>query len=303
MAIVKAALLENLRKIFVGIFQKALNSAPSQWKKVATRVPSSTSENSYGWLSKFPMLREWIGDRVLKSIKEKGYSITNKKYEGTVDIDRTDIEDDNLGMYGSIVASMGQEAEDHVDRGIFGLLPIGFTSLCYDGQFFFDEDHPVNAEVDGSGADSSVSNIINPLVLDKAPWYLLDASRPVKPLIYQDRSPAEFDAITDPKNDTVFMKDKYLYGVRARRNFGYGFWQQAVASRDDLTEANFNAAFQRMMEFTRDGGGKLGLMPTLLVVSPANRAAALDVVEALTKANGASNTNYKAVEVLVCRWL
>ncbi len=301
--IITATVLENLRKTFVKLFQDSLAKAPSQWKKVATKIQSSSKENAYGWLSKFPMLREWVGDRVLGSMKESGYVIPNKKYEGTLAVDRADIEDDNLGIYSTIASSMGQESEDHIDRNIFKLLTDGFATLCYDGQNFFDTDHPVNAEVDGSGADSSVANIINPATTTETPWFLLDTSRPLKPLIYQERTKAEMDAITDPKQDTVFTTDNYLYGVRARRAFGYGFWQQAVACRDALNEANFNAAFKAMAEFKRDGGDPLGCMPTLLVVPPALRASANEVIEVMNKDGGASNPNYKAVEVMVCPWL
>ncbi len=301
--IIKAAVLEGLRKTFVSLFATGLDNAQSLWKKVATKVPSRSKENTYGWLSKFPALREWVGERTLKSLKESAYTLPNKKFEGTIDVDRADIEDDNLGIYGPVAQSMGQESEDHIDREVFRLLKNGFTNLCYDGQNFFDTEHPVAANEDGTGSVSSVSNIINPDKTDGAPWFLLDTSRPLKPLIYQERTKAEMEVITDPKQSTVFMLDKYLYGVRARRAFGYGFWQQAVACRDTLNEENFNAAFQAMSEFERDGGDPLGCMPTLLVVPPALRAAANEVVKVMNKANGASNPNYKAVEVMVCRWL
>lgn len=301
--IVKSTTLNELRVMFSGLFKAGLAGAPSQWKKVATQIKSTSAENTYGWLGKFPQLREWVGDRVIKNMKEFGYTISNKKYEGTVGVDRADIEDDNLGIYNPIFTSMGEEAENHIDRNIFSLLAGGFAAACYDGQYFFDEDHPVNAEVDGSGADTSVSNIVNPLVVDKAPWFLLDTSRALKPLIYQDRQPAEFEAITNSQQDTVFMTDQYMYGVRARRNFGYGFWQMAVGCRDELNAANFNAAYQKMCEMEADGGEKLGLRPTLLVVPPSLRAAAQAVINAQFINGGDSNINFKAVEVLDVPWL
>jgi len=300
--IITSSLLEDLRKSFVTLFKKGLANSSSQWKKVATRVPSSTKENTYGWLGKFPSLREWVGDRVLKSMKEHGYTLPNKKFESTVDVDRADIEDDNLGVYNVIAESAGQEAEDHIDRNVFAVLADGFNNLCYDGQNFFDEEHPVYPEADGTGVVVPTSNILNPLITDKPAWFLLDCSRPLKPLIFQERTPAEMDAITDPKNDTVFMKDVYLYGVRARRAFGVGFWQQAVGCRDTLSEANFNAAYKMMMDFKKDGGDKLGIRPTILVVNSDNVATANELINAMTKANGASNPLYKRVEVLECTW-
>jgi phage major head subunit gpT-like protein len=38
----------------------------------------------------------------------------------------------------------------------------------------------------------------------------------------------ELDQLTNPSaSDRVFLKDEYLYGVRARYNAGYGLWQFA----------------------------------------------------------------------------
>lgn len=307
--IIKSATIEAIRTQFGKVFQRAIASAPEHWKRVATLVPSGSAENTYGWLGKFPALREWVGERLLRSVKEHAYTITNKKFESTVDVDRADIEDDNLGVYTPLVRSLGEEVMAQIDREIFGLLGAGFANLCYDGQNFFDTDHPVNAAVDGKGANTPTSNLLDPApgaggkIDRKTPWYLLNTKRSLKPLIFQERTKPELETVTDTRNDTVFMKDKYLYGARVRRAFGYGFWQMAVAARVDLTEKNLNTAMKTMMEFKADGGDPLGMMPDLLVVPPALRAAANEAVLAERKANGASNPNYKAVDVLITPWL
>lgn len=61
-------------------------------------------------------------------------------------------------------------------------------------------------------------------------WYLLCTSKSLKPLIYQERKAPKFDALIDDKDENVFMRKQYLYGVHARSNVGYGFWQMAYAS-------------------------------------------------------------------------
>ncbi len=72
----------------------------------------------------------------------KGYTITNKDFEVTVGVDRNDIEDDNLGVYGPLMQEMGVSAAQQPDDLTFGLLAQGATETCYDGQCFFDTDHP-----------------------------------------------------------------------------------------------------------------------------------------------------------------
>jgi phage major head subunit gpT-like protein len=113
--------------------------------------------------------------------------------------------------------------------------------------------------------------------------------------------------ITDPGNDAgndaVFMKDIYLFGVRWRGNFGYGFWQQAVASKTALTAANYEAARLKMQTFKKDGGAPMGIRPTHLVVGSENEAAARKILEAQFVGGGDSNLNYHTAELIVSPWL
>lgn len=160
MAMINSATLNALRVSFNKKFEEGKGRAAPQFSQIATVVTSSAKSNTYGWLGQFPAFREWIGDRVLKSMKEHSYSITNKSFETSVAVDRDDIADDNVGVYGPMMDEMGYASEVFPDELCFPLLKAGFTTECYDGQYFFDTDHPVNAEVDGSGADTSVANVI-----------------------------------------------------------------------------------------------------------------------------------------------
>jgi phage major head subunit gpT-like protein len=53
-------------------------------------------------------------------------------------------------------------------------------------------------------------------------WYLACTDRVVKPFVFQNRIPAEFSWLNLPEDENVFMRDEYLYGVRARGAAGYG---------------------------------------------------------------------------------
>ena len=299
MAIITPALIASLRTGFSKAFQDALASTPTDWEKVATRVPSSNASNTYAWLNQFPKLREWVGDRVVKDMAASGYQVANKLFEATVGVKRTDIEDDNVGVYTPLFAEMGRAAKSHADELVFGLLAAGESTLCYDGQNFFDTDHPVYPNVGGTGTAVTVAN----LQAGTGPaWYLLDCSRALKPLIFQERTKPELEAMTASNDEGVFVRDEYRYGVRYRCNAGFGFWQLAYKSKATLDADNFNAAVAAMMAITADGGRPLGVKPTHLVVPPALRAAALALIEA-QQINGSSNPNYKAVEVIVSPWV
>lgn len=58
-------------------------------------------------------------------------------------------------------------------------------------------------------------------------WYMLKTNQAVRPFIFQDREPVEFTALED-RSDEGFMREKFLYGVRARYRITYGYWQYAL---------------------------------------------------------------------------
>lgn len=313
MALVTQDVLNALRTGFRAEFEQAKSKAVNYWPTVATLVSSSSKSNTYGWLGQYPKLREWVGDRSVKSIAEYEYAITNKKYEATVGVKRDDFEDDNLGVYTPLIQEMGYATATHPDELVFSLLGKGRETACYDKKMFFAEDHPVYSRVDATGDAVSVSNLLRPAaesgtVTDKTPWYLLDVSRPLKPLIFQERTKPELQAITDPKQDHVFTKDEYLYGVRYRCNAGFGFWQQAICCTDDLNVDNFELALLTLQSFAADGGRPLGLgrggkAGLQLVVPPALFSAAKDVVDVQLIKGGETNKWHDAATIINCPWL
>lgn len=290
----------NLATLFTGFkaaFQRGFSGVSPLWSMVATLVPSGTGSEDYGWLGQIPGMREWIGDRLIHNLKQHGYSIKNKKFELTVGVPEDKVKDDQYGVYAPMMEMMGQSAASHPDELVFALLAAGFTTACFDGQYFFDTDHPV---VQADGTTASVSNM---QAGAGTPWFLMDTRRPLKPLILQRREEARFVRKDKPEDDNVFMSGDLVYGVDDRKNVGFGFWQMAFGSKADLDAANFDAAMAAMGAFKGDHGKPLGVMPNLLVVGPSNRAKAKAVVEAERLAGGASNTNFKAVDVLVVPWL
>lgn len=290
----------NLAALFTGyktVFNEAFAAAESDWDKVATLVPSSTKQETYAWLGTSTRFREWIGERVIQNLKSHDYTIKNVSFENTVGVDRDDIEDDTYGVYRPLIAQLGQDAKTHPDTLVFGLLKAGFDTVCYDGQYFFDTDHPV---IDKTGAEQSVSNVQDG---DKTPWFLLDTSKAVKPLIFQRRRDYTFVAMDNGEDEAVFMRKQYRYGVDARVNSGYGLWQLAFGSKKALTAENYAAARAAMMSLKGDGGKPLNVRPTLLVVPPELEGAAREILLAERNDMGATNVYRNTAELLVTPWL
>jgi phage major head subunit gpT-like protein len=294
--IVNRANLGILTQALNAAFKGGLTLAKPQWQEVAMLVPSSTAEEKYAWLGMTTKYREWIGERQYQNLKQHDYAIKNKTFESTVAVPREAIEDDQFGVYAPLAAQMGMDAMLHPDELVFGLLAAGFSTVCYDGQYFFDVDHPVGPQ----GAEASVSNFGGGA---GAAWYLLDTSQIVKPIIFQKRRDYNFVPRTAITDDNVFDNNEFVWGSDARVNVGYGLWQMAYASKQTLDATNYGAARAAMMSFKADNGKPLAVRPGILLVPPALEAAALNVVQAERLANGADNVYRNTARAVVCPWL
>ena len=203
-------------------------------------------------------------------------------------VPRTAIEDDVYGVYAPMMTELGRSAAAQPDELVFGLLKDGDNVKCYDDKAFFAADHMVkdargklvaqkNADLGGSGPT----------------WYVLDTTRAIKPVIFQDRKKPNFVSMVGETDESVFNRANYVYGVDSRNNVGFGFWQMAQASNQELTADNLWAAIQAIGGRTGDGGKPLGLRASLLVVPSNLEAQATDLLTAdlLAAAGGGTETN------------
>ena len=294
---INRANLDNLFTGFSTAFNGAMEAAKPQHDRVAMTVPSSTKKLTYAWLGKIPGFRQWVGDRVIQNISNQTWTVENVPYENTIGVDRDDIEDDQYGVYAPLFSEMGFATAQHPSETLFALLASGFTTACYDGQFFIDTDHPV---IDINGVTQSVSNDGGG---GGTAWYLLATKRMVKPLIWQARKPYNFVRMDNETDENVFMRKEFIYGVDARAAAAFGLWQLAYGSQDTLNIANYATARAAMMALYADGGKKLGIVPDLLVVPPSLEKEALEVIQDERQANGATNTYRGTAEVLVSPYL
>jgi len=275
--------------------------------KIATQRPSSTRQNTYAWMAKLPTLREWVGERVVNAIASHTYTIENKDFELTLELDRNDILDDQYGLFNPVAEEIGRSSRKWPDQQLVKLIKAGTTTLCHDGQNFFDVDHPVDRYTPSLGIQSNLFNLVlNPdnysalrtammtwvgedqqpmgvspnllvvppqleqmarLILhadfiapqklagetqvgtntntlkgtadllvipelagEPRAWYLLDTTRVIKPFVFQLRQAPNFVQYTDTKAESVFRRKKFVYGVDARGNAGFGLWFLAARS-------------------------------------------------------------------------
>ena len=298
MAIVKTDIPKLLEAGLKTIFFDYFTGIVGDWGKIATVVPSGMDTETYAWLGAGPNMREFKAERIPAGLLEHDYSIKNKTWEASIAVDRAALEDDQYGQIKIRVQDLADAARRHQDSLVFGLLKDGFSTLCYDGQYFFDNDHAegdsgTQSNIASSALSASVlqtgitamakmkddkgniigivpdtlvvppdlewtarellestytpdtatdktdmrSNVLkgkldlvmSPYLTDTNHWFLLCTKRPLKPVLFQDRMPVEFSAL-EGNSENGFMRDQYVYGVRARYNVGYGLWQLAYGS-------------------------------------------------------------------------
>lgn len=295
--LVNAANLDSLRVGFSTAFQSGLGQAQSMHDRVATMVRSTQMEQSYGWLGKIPNVREWIGPRAVQNLMQHDYAIKEKPWELTIGVDRDHIETDNLGIYTPLFTEMGMSSEAFRQQLVFDLLKAGFSTNCYDGQFFFDTDHPV---LDDDGNEISVANTDGG---SGTPWFLIDTNRALKPIILQERKNFEFVAKDQLTDDNVFNNKEFVYGTDARMNVGFGFWQFAWGSKQTLDASAYAAARAALTGMKGDYGRPLGLMPNLLVVPPSLESAGRRILNSEYGTGGVTNEWKGTAELLVVPWL
>lgn len=295
--IINAANIDALRVGFKTSYQGAFSKVPTFRDQVATTIASSTRENIYAWLGELSMMNEWLGPRVVDNLKNSDYRIANRNWEKTIGVDRNDIEDDTLGEYGARFEILGRAAARHPEQLVFDQLKNGFTQECYDGQFFFDVDHPVIAE------DGSTTLVANTDGGAGTPWFLLASSEVIKPIIFQSRKPPTFVSKDRDQDGNVFSERKFLYGVDARYAVGYGFWQMAWGSKQTLDDTHYATARAAIFGMKGDYGVPMSLTPDLLVVPPALEGAALEILNAERNAAGATNVWKGTAKLAVVPWL
>ncbi len=130
------------RAIIGEFFNKLAMDLGMGWiPDVSMLFQSDQESETYKWLGMVPAMREWIGGRNAKGFRENGITITNKTYEGTLEVLLDEIRRDKTGQVMLRVAELAQRTNSHWASLLTTLIVAGTSGVCYDGQYFFDTDH------------------------------------------------------------------------------------------------------------------------------------------------------------------
>lgn len=66
--------------------------------------------------------------------------------------------------------------------------------------------------------------VISELANQATTWYLLDTTKTIKPLIWQQRRAVQLVSMTAPTDEAVFTTRQYRWGIDSRGAIGYSLW-------------------------------------------------------------------------------
>ena len=131
----------------IGAFFLALSQyMGSSWIDKISMLFSDSDQaiETYKWLGMVPQMREWIGGKNAKGFRDNGLTIANKDFEATLEVLVKDLRRDKTGQAMIRIAELAARAGGHWGALLSTLITNGTgttSGLCYDGQYFFDDDH------------------------------------------------------------------------------------------------------------------------------------------------------------------
>ncbi|MFZ5559281.1 MAG: Mu-like prophage major head subunit gpT family protein [Patescibacteria group bacterium] len=128
--------IKNITLGFQAIFYNALIKAQVFWPEIATEVLATKKKMEYPFLGDIPQVSEWVAERQKKVVGAYKITLSDKKYEDTLRVNREDIEDDNLGLYKPIIQMFGIAHPNHQDKLAFELFKNSFSDKAYDNVEF-----------------------------------------------------------------------------------------------------------------------------------------------------------------------
>lgn len=134
-------------RAIIGMYYRTLEQDPgARWIPwVSMMFDSDQPSETYKWLGQVPAFREWTGGRQAKGFSENGITIINKHYEATIEFLKREVRRDKTGQVRVRIAEFAQRSNSHWASLLTSLMVSGESTVCYDGQFFFDTDHSEGA--------------------------------------------------------------------------------------------------------------------------------------------------------------
>jgi len=153
--VINQANLDAMFQSFSTMFTEAYMGTPGPLlEQVGTRIPSNTRDQRYPFMQTISgAFRQWTGARVINNVVVDGFVVTNIKWEDTLSIERTDLEDDQYSIYASmLIPNLARNARILPDQQIANIF--NSNPICYDSRTLFATNHYLDPQAK-TGAQSN----------------------------------------------------------------------------------------------------------------------------------------------------
>ncbi len=157
------AVVDDVHKTFTGYLFGALGEKPrwAQQLGIAQELPVKGNKASIKMAARPSGVHEWLDERHKQKIVRADHEVVVKRWANAITVKVDDLEDDdlNLGQYRPLINEMADDFAEHRHKLFIDLIANGFGAslgLAYDGQYFFDTDHPVALSGGSLGTQSNL---------------------------------------------------------------------------------------------------------------------------------------------------
>ena len=144
-------------RAIIGRFYRRLEefAESAWWTKLAMRFASNQESETYRWLGMVPQVREWVGGRQVKPLRDQGITIVNKVWESTIRVDADEQRRDKSGQIMIRVNEMARRVATHPNKLLTDLIMSGASAEGYDGANFYSTSH---SEGDSGTQSNSITH-------------------------------------------------------------------------------------------------------------------------------------------------
>lgn len=153
----------NLDVLFISFSQNFaeayMSTATPLLDSIGSKIPSNTRDQRYPFVQSISgAMRQWnTGERVINNVVVDGFVVTNSKWENTLAIAREQLEDDQYGVYSSmLIPNLARHAKLLPDVQIADQINNGASRLGFDGVNFFATTHLVDPSNPSSATQSNL---------------------------------------------------------------------------------------------------------------------------------------------------
>lgn len=291
-----------------------LLKSPGEWAAFTSILKTNARTLSLPYIEDYPRFEDLDavpgGNVSFSDLSAGTYGITPHRHGAGIKMKDIDLDDDAMGIVIARINELIDSAAVEMERQAFDCLKSGIAvtnyGACSDGTTaFFSATHY------GYPAVGSIALAANQANYDaghgSGPWYLLDCSKALKPIIMAARKDAIFER-ESADSSHKFETDEYRWKIEGRMRAGYGMWQRAYCNTNALTEDTLWTTKTAMQAFRNKKGMPLNVKPTHLLVAPADEQVAQNLLNRMYiqgTAAALSNEPVKALklQLVVSEWL